>query len=265
MSDSALPAPLLPATVNLRAFPRMPLDVARLRASETTVRTKGDEFRCAVLLWCASWHEVPAGSLPNDDTVLADKAGFGRVVREWKRVKTGALRGFVLCSDGRLYHQVVTDIAIDSWGAMLKQRHRSECGKLKKWAQRHKDKKVEIRTFSLWITQECPEAMPYLSRWTKMNVPEDDGGVSSGQGADVPGETASNRIEGIGLPTKNTVSSNTSANSRAVDNPDEGTPRSTPAASAHGSRAASKPAPRRGESQAEYDDRIRTTRTSRAA
>jgi hypothetical protein len=72
-------------------------------------------FRSAVLLWCAAWHQVPAASLPNDDAELARIAGFGRFVTEWKAIKEEALHGFVLCSDGRYYHGVVAEIALESW------------------------------------------------------------------------------------------------------------------------------------------------------
>lgn len=194
-----LPAPLVPASLDLRVFPRMPLDVARLRDAETAVVTKGDEFRCAVLLWCVSWHQVPASSLPDDDRLLADFAGFGRVVKEWKKVKAGALRGFVLCSDGRLYHRVVAEVAIDSWGALLKQRWTTACNRIKKQQQRAK-LAVSLPTFALWISENCPEASQYVSRWTKGASPEDTAAQEQGQPPPVPGETASNRSEGI-LPT----------------------------------------------------------------
>ncbi|WP_236577873.1 YdaU family protein [Burkholderia glumae] len=63
----------------------MPLDVVRLRDSDIAALSSADEFRSAVMLWCASWHQVPAASLPDDDRVLAQLAGYGRVVTEWKR------------------------------------------------------------------------------------------------------------------------------------------------------------------------------------
>jgi hypothetical protein len=227
MSD--LPNPLVPSTVDLRRYPRMPLDVRRLLDSETALRTKPEEFKAAVMLWAACWHEVPASSLPNDDLVLADRARYGNQVKAWKRVKTGALRGFILCNDGRLYHQVVAEIAIDSWGSMLKQRHRTKCGALKKWGQRHKQA-VELPTFELWITREYPEATGYLSRWTDADVPEDIPGMSLGQQGDVTGETASKGMERTGLPVSNTVSRNHSAASRTVENPAQEGGRSTPRA-----------------------------------
>lgn len=193
MSDP-LPDPLVPIVVDLRVFRRMPVDVVRLRDAETSVVTNGDEFRCAVLLWCASWHQVPSGSLPDDDRVLSDLAGFGRVVKEWKKVRAGALRGFVKCSDGRLYHRVVAEMALDSWKSLLEQRWRTECSRLKKQQQRTKQP-INLPLFSLWITHNCPQAIPYLSRWTKTSVPEETASMSPGQSQSVPGEKASNGIE----------------------------------------------------------------------
>ena len=86
-----MPAPLVTASVDLRDFAFMPLDVVRLRDSSLAITASGDEFRAAVLLWCASWHQLPAASLPDDDAQLAQFAGYGRVVKEWRRLKAGAM------------------------------------------------------------------------------------------------------------------------------------------------------------------------------
>lgn len=107
--------PLVPAHIDLRDFPFMPLEVARLRDSAIVDEISGDEFRSAILLWCASWHQVPAGSLPNDPKQLSKFAGYGRVVAEWEKVSAGALYGWVECSDGRLYHPVIAEKAIEAW------------------------------------------------------------------------------------------------------------------------------------------------------
>lgn len=117
--------PLVPPDVDLRDFAFMPLDVVRLRDSDLSASANGEEFRAAVLLWCAAWHQVPAASLPHDDAILSALAGFGRVVKEWLKVKKGALRGWVLCSDGRLYHPVVAEKARDAWESKKKQRDRT--------------------------------------------------------------------------------------------------------------------------------------------
>ncbi|AZY49605.1 DUF1376 domain-containing protein [Bordetella avium] len=118
--------PLTPADCDLRDFAFMPLDVVRLRDSDLAIHVNGEEFRAAVLLWCAAWHQIPAASLPDDDKTLASLAGYGRVVAEWQKVREGALRGWMKCSDGRLYHPVVAEKAREAWRG----KHQHAYGKL---------------------------------------------------------------------------------------------------------------------------------------
>jgi hypothetical protein len=92
----------------------MAVDVVRLRDSEFALRRTGDEFRAGILLRCASWHQKPASSVPNDDVLLAFLAGFGRDVEAWLRVRDGALDGFIECSDGRLYHPEIAEKALEA-------------------------------------------------------------------------------------------------------------------------------------------------------
>jgi Protein of unknown function (DUF1376) len=110
-----LPEPLVGIEVDVHDFESMPLDVERLRDSDLAVLASAEEFRAAVLLWCAAWHQIPAGSLPNDERILAKFAGFGRDLEAWRAVASGAMRGFVLCSDQRLYHPVVVEKALDAF------------------------------------------------------------------------------------------------------------------------------------------------------
>lgn len=109
---SALPEPFVPPDLDLRDFPNMPLDVVRLRDSDLAVVASAEAFRAAVLLWCAAWHQMPASSLPDDDRLLANLAGYGRDLKSWKAVRESALRGFIKCDDGRLYHPVIGDMAL---------------------------------------------------------------------------------------------------------------------------------------------------------
>jgi hypothetical protein len=181
MTDTnTLPAPLTPVDCELRDFKFMPLDVVRLRDSDLAALTSGDEFRCAVLLWCASWHQIPAASLPDDDLLLAQYAGFGRVVKEWQKVRQGALRGWIKCADGRLYHPVVAEKANESWIAKLKQRLKTECARIKKHNERH-EMKVPYPEFEDWMAAGCPVGQP-------LPVAGDKPPLSPGQTGVVPGE-----------------------------------------------------------------------------
>lgn len=112
MTDQTLPEPLVPIDVDLRDFGFMPLHVQRLRDSDLAAISTGDEFKAAVLLWAYSWHQVPAGSLPDDDRILAARSGANE---KWPKVKVRALDGFIRCSDGRLYHGVIAASVLDAW------------------------------------------------------------------------------------------------------------------------------------------------------
>lgn len=232
-----LPAPLVPATVDLRHFRRMPLDVMRLRDSDIARDPNPEGFRCAVLAWCVAWHQVPASSLPDDDRALADLVGIGRTpraVKEWRELRAVALRNFVKCSDGRLYHPVIAEMALDAWRAHLEQRWKTDCSRIKKHQQRHK-LAINLPAFNLWITEKCPEAEPYVSRWTRAHVPEDTVSVSPGHPPAVPGENGSKGSEGILPSTTRGDGSDTSARASSGQPPTPGpeAPRSKPRA--HGS------------------------------
>ena len=125
MTAPDLPAPLVPAEVDLRDFAYLPLDAVRLRDSDLAALSSGDGFRAAVLLWCVSWHQSPAASLPDDDRLLARYAGFGRDVEGWKAVRDEALRGYQLCSDGRLYHPLLAEKANEAWASKQARRART--------------------------------------------------------------------------------------------------------------------------------------------
>lgn len=122
--------PLTPPDCDLRDFSFMPLDASRLLDSDLFALSTGDEFKAALSLWCKCWLQVPAASLPNDDRVLAHLSGAGS---KWRKVKDMALRGFVLCSDGRLYHPVVAEKAKDAWAKKQSYRDRSRKGNAKRW------------------------------------------------------------------------------------------------------------------------------------
>lgn len=122
-----LPAPLTTPNCDLRSMPSMLLDVGRLRDSELSQVAVAEVFRCGVLSWAASWHQIPAGSLPDDDRKLAHLLGYGRDVRGFRRTREkGGMRGWIRCSDGRLYHPVVCEKAIQAMKVKAVQKVRTE-------------------------------------------------------------------------------------------------------------------------------------------
>lgn len=172
------PAPLTPIECDLRDFAFMPLDVQRLRDSELATLESPEACWAAVLLWCVSWHQVPAASLPNDERMLASFAGYfnrGKVDKAWNSVREGAMRNWLLCSDNRYYHPVVADKALSAWRSKWEQAYRTELARIKKHNQRHEDNQLENPTFEQFVSTrtspDCPVDITHMSRGQDANVP----------------------------------------------------------------------------------------------
>lgn len=104
--ESELPAPLVPADIDITGLDGFMLNVQQLFASELWALSTGDEFKAALGLWGRAWQQKPPGSLPADEKILA---AFSGAPSKWKRNRAIAMRGFVLCSDGRFYHRVLCE------------------------------------------------------------------------------------------------------------------------------------------------------------
>jgi len=125
--------PLTPPDCDLRDFPRMMIDIPRLRGSAFDETTDDTAWRAGVNLWFSSWHRIPAASLPNTDEGLAKAAGLGRDVRTWRQVRSIALRGWEEADDGLLYHATVAEVALEAWLEKLTQRLSSGAGNASRW------------------------------------------------------------------------------------------------------------------------------------
>jgi hypothetical protein len=199
MIDS-LPIALTPAGSDLRDFPYMPLDVARFRDSGFAARTNGDEFQAGVLLICAAWHQLPAGSLPDDDAELSALAGFGRVISAWKKVRAGALRGWIKCADGRLYHPVVAEKANHAWEEKLLHRWKNECDRLRKENAARAKKGLPILTLPS-RPDAAPKARRLAGRLAEAGSEQLDGATPS---VGIPPEPSP---QAYGIPTEDVTSS----------------------------------------------------------
>lgn len=123
--------PLTPEDCDLRGYDFMPLYGNRYFKSSSYMHAASENPRAgmaAMKLWWEAWYQVPCGSLPDDDIELAMLADFGTDKRGWAKAKEIALRGFVKCSDGRLYHKELCEIALDKgrWDDVRKELQRTE-------------------------------------------------------------------------------------------------------------------------------------------
>ena len=138
VDGSTRPKPLVASDVMLQDFRFLPIDITRLFGSRFHAIASDSEWRAGVTLWLKSYHQVPAGSLPNDDIELARLAEFGRNLKDFLKVKQVALYGWIECADGRLYHQVVAEKVNEAWAKKQQQREKGLRGNAKRWGAHQK-------------------------------------------------------------------------------------------------------------------------------
>lgn len=128
-----LPAPLTAPDCDCTDLDGFMLNVERLMASELVALSTHEEVAAAIFLWSRAWKQRPAASLPDDDKVLA---AFARLpLKRFLKVKQNATRGFVKCSDNRLYHKVLSEEATRAYEKKLafRTKRETEAERLRKW------------------------------------------------------------------------------------------------------------------------------------
>lgn len=112
----------------------MPFEVQFWRDSDISLNASDEVFRAAIMLAWASWHQIPAASLPNDDSLLIVIAGMGRKapMEDWERIKSDVLKDWVLCSDNRYYHPRIAQRALAAWAGRTRYRKTKDDGLIAK-------------------------------------------------------------------------------------------------------------------------------------
>ena len=175
-----LPAPPVPPDLDTSGLPYMPLNVTRWLTSDNWISLASEPraTHATVSLWLSSWSQVPAGSLPNNDLVLARLAMCA--TSEWKKVKSAALRSFALCSDGRWYHATVAEFALQantrrSEGAKQKAKNAE---KVRAWRAEQKQRDASGETHARNQTRNGYVTDPVTNR-----VTEPDSSIREGKGS----------------------------------------------------------------------------------
>lgn len=128
-----LPEPLTPADCDCRDLDGFMLNVERLMASELVALSSPEVIGAAFLLWCRSWKQFPAASLPDDDRVLA---AFTKLAPpRFRKLKAEIMRGFTKCADGRFYHHVMAAEANKASGkkAAFRKKRETDAERLRDW------------------------------------------------------------------------------------------------------------------------------------
>jgi len=107
--NGSLPEPPYPEGILARGW-TFDLNVERIWQSSTWIKCPAEIRPWLVVLWMTSWMNAPCGTYPDDDEVIAGRIqmpfNLFRVHREV------LMRGWERCSDGRLYHDVVTELVM---------------------------------------------------------------------------------------------------------------------------------------------------------
>ncbi|MQW35051.1 DUF1376 domain-containing protein [Sinorhizobium meliloti] len=114
--------------LDVRCFPYMPLQIEQLRKSKTWLRCRRrPELGFHLMnLWMRAWHEVPAGSIEDDDDILADAAMCPP--EKWEELRDILLEGWER-RDGRVYHRTVTDLATEAVTKLRGNQKRTEAAR----------------------------------------------------------------------------------------------------------------------------------------
>lgn len=106
-NSAPVPEPPYPADVLARGW-GFTLEVERLTNSDTWSLTPPELRPWLLMVWMQSWVQTPAGSLPDDDELIAGRIGMP--VDEFRVRRSKLMRGWYRASDGRLYHKVLTEL-----------------------------------------------------------------------------------------------------------------------------------------------------------
>ncbi len=214
MAD-ARPAPLVPPDTDLRSFPWMKLPINFTVSNEWLCASEAGRA-AMVSLAVACWHQVPASSLPGNDTALASLSQSGA---KWRRIKKEVLAAWTECSDGRFYHPVFSEFAAESMISRKKQIERTEAARLANLAKRASVTEPVTGSRGEEIREDKKEK-DFVLKEKGERLPEDwqpseaDRAHAVGLGLDIDQTTAAFRDHWTSKPGKAGVSANWSASWR---------------------------------------------------
>lgn len=227
--------PLVPTEVDLRGMPWMPLDTVRLIDSDLFALSTGDEFKAAVALWCKSWAQLPAASLPSDDRILAHLSGAGA---RWKKVKTMALRGWVQCDDGRYYHAVLAEKALEAWEQReeYQDRQDNEKTRLQQFRAEHKALRKTLREHGIVLAfdtkidvlRERVANLPETKPEMPIETPPETKTFQDGNACNAPAMAKTGTGTGTGIKDQEQQGGSAPAEPPQPDDDESGSPTADP-------------------------------------
>lgn len=158
--------PPYPADTRAKGW-RFELDLERVMQSDTWALAAPELRPWLLMLWTVAWQQVPCGSMPSEEALIAARLGMKEAV--FKKSKTILMRGWKLANDGRLYHETITERVVEMLGRKEADRKRKAEYRARMDAER---KALESA------------GVPKLSHGTNVGQTEDINGTSKGQTSD---------------------------------------------------------------------------------
>ncbi|WP_343625390.1 hypothetical protein [Roseateles puraquae] len=169
------PAPY-PADTRAKGW-RFELDYEQIEQSSTwdLAAQASPELRpWLLMMWLVSWKQVPCGSFPADEVVIAAKIGMP--AKTWAKHRELMLRGWTVADDGRIYHETISARVAAMLKAKESERQRKADYRARKDAER-----AGAGGGTQPDGQGGPPSVPELSHGT------DDGQTRTGHGKDDTG------------------------------------------------------------------------------
>lgn len=126
------PAPY-PADTKAKGW-RFELDHERIDQSDTWALATPALRPWLLMVWLVSWKQIPCGSLPADDELIAARLGMDLDL--FMQSKKILLRGWWLADDGRLYHDTVVEMVQSMLATKTKERDRKAAYRAQKDKER---------------------------------------------------------------------------------------------------------------------------------
>ena len=95
-----------PSDIKARGW-RCELDMEQVRQSDTWALAAPATRPWLLMLWVTAWEQVPCGSLPAEDELIAARIGMD--AKAFAKAKAVLLRRWWPAADGRLYHDTIVD------------------------------------------------------------------------------------------------------------------------------------------------------------
>lgn len=191
-----LPEPPYPAATKAKGW-RFELDYEQIEQSSTwaLATAKAPEARGWLLvMWLCAWKQVPCGSFPNDDAVIA--AMIGMPMKTWGRLREVLMRGWTAANDGRVYHETIGARVLEMLEYRAKTAKRVADFKAKQRSERNgnalptgeqRDKndtgtgtgttteaKASVAAKSPRASRKCPQGFAPNGEWAEANHPAVD-------------------------------------------------------------------------------------------